>query len=79
MRMSAIKDCINVTLLQKPIVNEGKQVQFIFVINLRAGQLFLHKEISKLLLMMMEKEEIRKALLLVTSFEQFMKEIENLL
>ncbi|MBA9087934.1 lichenan operon transcriptional antiterminator [Fontibacillus solani] len=79
MRMSGIKDCINVTLLQKPIMNEGKQVQFIFVINLRAGQLFLHKEISKLLLMMMEKDEIRKALLQVRSFEQFMIEIEKLL
>lgn len=79
MRMSAIKDCINVTLLQKPITNHDKQAQFIFVINLRAGQLFLHKEISKLLLMMMEKDEIRKALLQVTSFEQFIKEIENLL
>lgn len=79
MRMSAIKDCINVTILPKPIVSEGKSAQFIFVINLRAGQLFLHKEISKLLLLMMEKEEIRKALAQVTSFEQFMKEIENLL
>lgn len=79
MRMSAIKDCINVTILPKPIVNEGKSAQFIFVINLRAGQLFLHKEISKLLLLMMEKDEIRKALAQVTSFEQFMKEIENLL
>jgi lichenan operon transcriptional antiterminator len=79
MRMSAVKDCINVTLLQKPIVYEGKQVQFIFIINLKVGQLFLHKEISKLLLLMMEKEEIRKTLLQVTSFEQFMKEIENLL
>lgn len=79
MRMSAIKDCINVTILPKPIVNEGKSEQFIFVINLRAGQLFLHKEISKLLLLMMEKDEIRKALAQVTSFEQFMKEIENLL
>jgi lichenan operon transcriptional antiterminator len=39
----------------------------------------LHKEISKLLLLMMEKDEIRKALAQVTSFEQFMKEIENLL
>jgi lichenan operon transcriptional antiterminator len=79
MRMSAIKDCINVTILPKPIVSEGKSAQFIFVINLRAGQLFLHKEISKLLLLMMEKDEIRKALAQVTSFEQFMKEIENLL
>ncbi|MGG0824471.1 BglG family transcription antiterminator [Paenibacillus turicensis] len=79
MRMSAIKDCINVTILPKPIVNEGKSAQFIFVINLRGGQLFLHKEISKLLLLMMEKDEIRKALAQVTSFEQFMKEIENLL
>lgn len=79
MRMSAVKDCINVTLLQKPIMYKGKQVQFIFIINLKAGQLFLHKEISKLLLLMMEKEEIRKTLLQVTSFEQFMKEIENLL
>ncbi|KAF6617347.1 lichenan operon transcriptional antiterminator [Paenibacillus jamilae] len=79
MRMSAIRDCINVTLLKKPVIYEGKSVQLIFLINLRPGQLFLHKEISKLLLVLMEKEDSRNRLLAVNSYEQFMNEIENLL
>ncbi|MED4958866.1 BglG family transcription antiterminator [Paenibacillus macerans] len=79
MRMSAIKDCINVTLLEKPIVYEDKPVQIIFLINLRPGQLFLHREISKLLLLIMEKEDIRDKLLHVGSYEQFITLIENLL
>ncbi|RRJ62072.1 PRD domain-containing protein [Paenibacillus oralis] len=79
MRMSAIKDCINVTLLKKPALFEDKLVQCIFIINLQPGQLFLHKEISKLLLTLMEKDDVRSRILAVTSFEQFMKEIENFL
>ncbi|MNJ56542.1 Phosphoenolpyruvate-dependent sugar phosphotransferase system, EIIA 2 [compost metagenome] len=79
MRMSAVKDCINVTLLEKPIIYEDKPVQIIFLINLRPGQLFLHREISKLLLLIMEKEDIRDKLLHVTSYEQFITQIENLL
>ncbi|MBW4081086.1 BglG family transcription antiterminator [Paenibacillus sp. S150] len=79
MKMSAIRDCISVTLLKKPLVYEGKTVQLIFLINLRPGQLFLHKEISKLLLLLMEKEDTRNRLLSVNSYEQFMCEIESLL
>ncbi|AIQ54508.1 BglG family transcription antiterminator [Paenibacillus sp. FSL R7-0331] len=79
MRMSAIRDCISVTVLKKPLVYEGKPVQLIFLINLGPGQLFLHKEISKLLLVLMEKEDSRSRLLSVNSYEQFIHEIENLL
>ncbi|MEK4039473.1 BglG family transcription antiterminator [Paenibacillus sp. FSL L8-0493] len=79
MRMSAIRDCISVTVLKKPLIYEGKPVQLIFLINLGPGQLFLHKEISKLLLVLMEKEDSRNRLLNTNSYEQFMNEIENLL
>lgn len=77
--MSAIRDCISVTVLKKPLIYEGKPVQLIFLINLGPGQLFLHKEISKLLLVLMEKEDSRNRLLNTNSYEQFMNEIENLL
>lgn len=79
MRMGAIKDCINVTVLKRPILHEGKPVQLIFLINLRPGQLFLHKEISKLLLIFMEKEESRSRILQAGTYEQFIKEIESLI
>ncbi|MBT2290289.1 transcription antiterminator [Paenibacillus albidus] len=79
MRMSAIRDCISVTILKKPLVYEGKPVQLIFLINLGPGQLFLHKEVSKLLLVLMEREDSRNRLLHANSYEQFMNEIENLL
>ncbi|WNS46345.1 BglG family transcription antiterminator [Paenibacillus sp. MMS20-IR301] len=79
MRMSAIRDCISVTVLKKQLLHDGKPVQLIFLINLRPGQLFLHKEISKLLLVLMEREDSRNRLLAVNSYEQFMIEIENLL
>ncbi|MMZ64558.1 Phosphoenolpyruvate-dependent sugar phosphotransferase system, EIIA 2 [compost metagenome] len=79
MRMGAIKDCINVTVLKRPILYEGKPVQLIFLINLRPGQLFLHKEISKLLLIFMEKEESRSRILQAGTYEQFIKEIESLI
>ncbi|WP_431088568.1 BglG family transcription antiterminator [Paenibacillus sp. 8b26] len=79
MRMGAIKDCISVTILRKPLSFEKKTVQIIFLINLRQGQLFLHKEISKMLLHIMENDESRKKLLAIQNFDQFMDELDHMI
>ncbi|WP_018887411.1 BglG family transcription antiterminator [Paenibacillus massiliensis] len=79
MRMSAIRDCIGVTLLDKPVYGADKPVRIVFLINLQPGQLFLHKEISKLLLVLMEREDYRNRLLTVTDYDSFIREMERLL
>lgn len=78
-RLDALKNTIGVTILKNPIIYKGKEVQVIFLINLKQDHLFLHKEISKLLIQLMDDEMTVNQLCSVNSFEQFMKIIEKLM
>ncbi|WP_084011779.1 PTS sugar transporter subunit IIA [Paenibacillus kribbensis] len=77
--LSAKKDCISVTILRKPLVFEKRTIQVIILINLQQGQLFLHKEISKMLLHIMEKDDSRHQLLAVQNFDQFMDVLDHII
>jgi len=78
MKLNAKIDSVGITILEEPIEWSGKIVQLIFLINLKQGHLFLHKEISRLLLYLIENKTIRKKLIKSLSFEQFIAEIEKL-
>lgn len=78
-RLDATNNSIGVTILRRPIEWRGKEVRIIFLINLKQGHLFLHKEISKLLTQLMADEQIRNRLLNSRSFDGFLKEIEKLI
>lgn len=71
MTLNAIRNSIGVEILKKPLVYNGKEVKIIFLINIRNGNLFLYREISKFLLRIMNDakavEEIRK----IKSFKDF--------
>ncbi|ALS01671.1 hypothetical protein ATZ33_09895 [Enterococcus silesiacus] len=71
MLMEAKRNCIGACILEKPLIYQGKEVQLIFLLNLKKGNNFLYKEISNLLLAIMENYHLRKQLLQVTSFEEF--------
>lgn len=71
-------DTIGVSILEKPIEWEGRLFQIIFLINLRPGHLFLHKEISRLLLYYIDNEEARRRLVSCSTFEEFLYEIERI-
>jgi lichenan operon transcriptional antiterminator len=54
-------------------------VQIVFLINLQQGHLFLHREISRLLLLIMEDSSARERLVNARDFEQFKMELEKLM
>jgi len=75
MKLNAKEDVIGVTILKNPIEWNGKIVRMIFLINVKKGHLFMHKEISALLLYLMENQEARDRIIKSDSFEEFLMEI----
>lgn len=77
--LNAIKNSISVAILEKPSEYKGREVKIVFLINLQPGYLFLHKEISKLLLFLMENEQALKVLINANSFQHFKLELDRIL
>lgn len=77
-KLNALQNTIGVTILKEPIVWQGKEVQIIFLINVKVGHLFLHKEISKFLMKIIDNKEIRNGILQTTDYEHFLSFIEQL-
>lgn len=76
---NAKRDSICVATFPDPIEYEGNEVKLIVMINLRKGHLFLHKEISGLLLKMIENDQSLEAVMKANDYQQFMFEVEKLL
>jgi len=79
LKMVAIQDSISVVIFKNPTTYEGKVVQILFLINLRAGDLFLHKELSRLVLHLMEHPEAKQRILKSTNFNDFQYEVSKIL
>lgn len=77
MMLNSKKNAVGVTILEEAISYNGKSVQIIFLISLKQGNLFLHKEISRLLLFLIDNVWAKEKLLNSLSFEQFIYEINN--
>lgn len=79
MEQAAIKEVIDVVLLKKPIVYGDKTVRIIFLINIKKDHLTLHKEISRLMIKMMEDPMLDNQLMKITNFQDFTSYIKNLM
>lgn len=78
-RLEANESCVGVTILKKPLRCFDKEVQMIFLINLRADCLFLHQELQRLLLKIIENDDLRRRLLNCDSYEAFIYELKKLI
>lgn len=79
LKLEAKKDCVSVGVYDKPFQWNGRSVQIVFLINLQQGHLFLHREISRLLLLIMENDSALDKLVNAKDFKQFKIELENLI
>jgi lichenan operon transcriptional antiterminator len=79
MEQAAIREIINVILLRKPIVYREKKVKVIFLINIKKDHLNLHKEISRLMIKMMEDQALDNHLAKITTFQDFQSYIQSLM
>lgn len=79
LKMVAIQDSVSVVIFKNPPTSDGKVVQILFLINLRAGDLFLHKELSRLFLHLMDHPEAKQKVLKSNNFTDFQYEISKIL
>ncbi|WML27213.1 PRD domain-containing protein [Neobacillus sp. OS1-33] len=79
LKMVAIQDSVSVVIFKNPPTYDGKVVQILFLINLRAGDLFLHKELSRLVLQLMDHPEAKQRILKSNNFNDFQYEISKIL
>ncbi len=75
--LNAKQNCIGVTILKEPVSWQQKDVQLIFLINLKSECLYFHQEIQRLLLKIIENDEFRRRITAVRSFGGYCYEIEN--
>lgn len=74
MVLNANVDCIGVTLLKQACIYEGKKVSIIFLINIRKGNLFLYREISRYLAKLMDDPKHLQNCLKAQDFEEFYRQ-----
>jgi len=79
LKLEAIKDVVSVAVYDRSFDWQGRAVQIVFLINLQQGHLFLHREISRLLLLVMEDNRILERLVNAKDFDQFKIELERII
>ncbi|MDU2214139.1 MAG: BglG family transcription antiterminator [Enterococcus avium] len=79
MEQAAIKEVIDVILLKKPLIYREKQVRIIFLINIKKDHLSLHKEISRLMIKMMDDPLLDTQLTKMTNFQDFKSYMKSLM
>ncbi|MNP56972.1 putative licABCH operon regulator [compost metagenome] len=79
LKLEAIKDVVSVAVYDRSFEWQGRAVQIVFLINLQQGHLFLHREISRLLLLVMEDNRILERLVNAKDFDQFKIELERII
>ncbi|MGO4961423.1 BglG family transcription antiterminator [Jeotgalibaca porci] len=78
-KLNGKNNIVGVTILRKPIRWQDKEVKIIFLINLKKGHLFLHKEISKFLAMLMNNEQLIDRLVNIATYGEFITEIKTIM
>lgn len=79
MEQAAVKEVIDVILLKKPLSYREKQIRVIFLINIKKDHLNLHKEISRLMIKMMDDPTLDNQLQKITNFQDFMSYMKSLM
>lgn len=79
LNLNSKKDIVSVGILKKESRYEGRNVQIIFLMNLQSTNLFLHKEISKLILMIIEDNNLKERIINSYSYYDFIEVLENIL
>ncbi|MGK0603694.1 BglG family transcription antiterminator [Enterococcus gilvus] len=79
MEQAAIKEVIDVVLPKKPLTYRDKQIRIIFLITIKKDHLNLHKEISRLMIKMMDDPSLELQLAKITNFQDFVSYMKSLM
>ncbi|MEC6747968.1 PRD domain-containing protein [Marinilactibacillus sp. XAAS-LB27] len=77
--LGAGHNVVGVTILKEPIKWQQREVRIIFLINLKKGHLFLHKEISRFLAVLMDDEKWIARITQIQSFGEFITIIDEMI
>lgn len=78
LKMKAIKNSIAVVIPKKKVVHDNKVVKIVFLINLKTGNLFLHRKISQFISMLSENQPLLNNLISSESYPQFIDYIKRI-
>ena len=79
MESRAIKECVDVVLLHTPIRFKEKEVKLLFLINISNEHLFLHKEISRLMIRIMEDSDLTRQLNKFKNYQDFSQYLREII
>lgn len=79
MEAKAIKEGIDVILLRPAANFKGKQVKLVFLINISNGHLFLHKEISRLMIRMIDDQDLDRQLDKIKNYQDFSRYLREMI
>lgn len=79
MGSKAKRECIDLILCHDGCQFNGKPVKLIFLINISNRHLVLHKEISRLMIQLMEDPQLAEQLATIKEFNQFLYYIKKLI
>ena len=77
-RLEALENTVGVTILENPVVHAGHEVRIIFLINLKPDCLYLHTQIQKVILKIIDQDDLRRRILSCRRFESFIWEIRSI-
>lgn len=78
MVLNAKQDSVSVTIFSEPVEYQNKKVEIMFLINLKSGHLFLHRELSRMLMKLMKQTNLQTRLKKAQDYKAFKAELELL-
>ena len=78
-QLNARRNTVGITILRNSTVFGGMEIQLIFLINLKPDSLFLHQELQRLILKLIENDKVRQNVLSVSGFDAFLYELKKMI
>ncbi|MBL1227319.1 BglG family transcription antiterminator [Enterococcus sp. BWR-S5] len=79
MEARAVREGIDVILLRPAATFKEKQIKLVFLINISNGHLFLHKEISRLMIRMIDDQALEKQLENIKNYQDFSRYLREII
>lgn len=78
MQLSGVRNMISVCIVEQPIIENDREVQIVFMVSLTKEDYEVHKDITKILYLLMKDEKRLRRVLMSKTFEELMMVIREL-
>lgn len=77
MELNAIKEKVAIIIPKGRMIHQGKKINIIFLINIKKGDLFLYRLVSKMLQSLIDDTGLEKNIKNIKSYEDFIRIFDN--